>query len=121
MDNPTIETLVQLLFHLAVFVPGTATLAAVLVNILKVLGVVQDDGAPVALNIINVIFAVLIGVIVIFFPLVNIPGLDATFGSLASTLAAFLPLLVILVNWLAPKAHAALRGIPLVGYSYSHN
>lgn len=119
MDSPTIEFLLQLIFNLSLAVPGGAALIVVLISIGKMLGWVKDEHSQVAVNILNVLFALVIGVLAIFFPTVNIPGLDAFLQSLAGTLTAFLPLLAILIRWLAPYFYKAVRGVPLIGFSYS--
>lgn len=118
MENPTIEFLLGLLFNLALFAPGAGLLAVVLVNIGKMFKIVKDGMSQVALNIVNVVFAVVIGVLAVFFPGVNIPGLDAVFGSLANTLTAFLPLLMVLMRWIAPEIYGAMRGFPVLGHHY---
>lgn len=41
------------------------------------------------------------------------------FADLANTLTVLLPTLVLLVKWLAPVFHDALKGLPFIGYSYS--
>lgn len=117
--DPTIENLVQLLFHLAVAAPGSAALIVVLISLGKMLGIVKDGKSPQWVNILNVVFALLLGVLATFFPTVNIGGLDAFLQSLAGTLTAFLPLLAILVKWLAPLFYGAVKDVPLLGFSYS--
>lgn len=118
MENPTIEFLLGLLFNLALFAPGAGLLAVVLVNVGKIFKIVKDDFAQVSLNILNVVFAIVIGVLALFFPGVDIPGLDKTFGSLADTLTAFLPLLMMLMRWITPEVYGAMRGVPVLGYHY---
>lgn len=117
--DPTIENIVKLVFGLAVAAPGAAALVVVLVNIGKMLGWVKDDKAGVAVNVLNVLFAVVLGVLALFFPSVNIGGLDDFLNGLSGTLTAFLPLLAILVKWLAPFFYGAVRNVPLLGYSHS--
>ena len=118
MDNPTIEFLLKLLFDLAYLAPGAAALVVVLANIGKMFGWVKDGATQVTFNLLNVLFAVVIGVLALFFPTVNIPGLDKTFGDLAGYLTAFLPLLAILVKWLSPALYGAIRGVPVLGYHH---
>jgi len=119
--DPTIEFFLKLLFNLVLATPGATALVVVLVNIGKVIGWVKDNNAEVAINVLNVVMAIVIGCLALFLPNLNIPGLDATFGSLAATLTAFLPLLAILVKWLAPTVYGAFRGVPLVGHSHTLN
>ena len=118
MDNPTIEFLLHLLFGVALVAPGATALVVVLVNVGKLFGVVKDGHAPAFVNILNVLFALVFGVLAKFFPAVNVPGLDTTVGSISATLTAFLPLLVIAVKWLAPKFYPALQGVPVLGYHF---
>lgn len=118
METSTIETLVKLLFGLAIAAPGSAALVVVLVNILKMIGIVKDTQAGLAVNILNIAIAVILGVLALFFPAVNLGGLDEFLKSLSGTLTAFLPLLAILVKWLAPFFYNSVRGIPLIGYHY---
>lgn len=118
MATPTIETLVKLLFGLAIAAPGSAALVVVLINILKMIGLVKDTQSGLAVNILNVVIAIVLGVLALFFPNVNIGGLDEFLKSLSGTLTAFLPLLAILVKWLAPYFYGAIRGVPLLGYHF---
>jgi len=118
--EPTgIDFLVQLLFGLAVTVPGFTALGVALVNLLKIPGWVTDGNAPIVLNIFNVLSALAIGLLTVFLPSVNIPGLDVTFGQLANVLAVLLPTFALLYKWLAPYIHKAFRGVPGIGYSFS--
>ena len=117
--DPSIEKLLELLFHLAIAAPGAAALIVILVNIGKALKWVKDDTAQLAVNILNVVFAVVIGVLATWFPTVNVGSLDALLESLAGTLTVFLPVLVILVKWIAPLFYGAVRGVPLLGYTHS--
>jgi len=119
METVTIESLLYLIFALTVAAPGATALVVVLVNILKMFGVVKDGAAVLWTNILNVLFAVTLGVLAFFFPAVNIGGLDEFLNSLSGTLTAFLPLLAILVKWLAPLMYGAVRGVPLLGYTHS--
>lgn len=118
MDTPTIETLVKLLFGLVIAAPGSAALVVVLINILKMVGLVKDSQSKLAINILNVVIAIILGVLAFFFPHVNLGGLDDFLKSLSGTLTAFLPLLAILVKWLAPMFYDAVRGVPLLGYHF---
>lgn len=118
MDTPTIETLLKLLFGLAIAAPGSAALVVVLVNILKMVGVVKDSQSKLAVNLLNVLIAIVLGILAAFFPNVSIGGLDELLKSLSGILTAFLPLLAILVKWLAPLFYDAVRGTPLLGYHF---
>lgn len=118
-EQTAIDYLVQLLFGLAVTVPGFTALGVVLVNLLKIPGWVTDGNAPVALNIFNVLSAVVIGLLTLFLPNVDVPGLDVTFGNWAGVLMVLLPTFVLLYKWLAPYFHKAIRGFPFLGYSYT--
>ncbi len=118
-ESPAIDFLIQLLFGIAITVPGFTALGVVIVNVLKIPGWVNDGNAQIALNIFNVFSAVLIGIVTLFLPAVDIPGLDITFGKLASVLTVLLPTFVLLYKWLAPYFYKAIRGFPLIGYSYT--
>lgn len=117
-QSPTVEYLVQLLFGLSVSVPGFATLGVVIVNILKTNKWVKDSSAPAIFNIINVLFAVFIGIASTYTKW-DIPGLDVKFAALSDTLTILLPAFVLLSKWLAPIIHGAIRGFPILGHSYS--
>ncbi len=118
-EPAAIDFLVQLLFGLAVTVPGFTALGVVLVNLLKIPGWVTDGNSQIVLNIFNVVSAVVIGVLALFLPTVDIPGLDVMFGKLAGVLTVLLPTFVLLYKWLAPLFYKAIRGVPLIGYSYT--
>lgn len=119
MESVSIDQILQLVFNLSLAAPGVAALIAVLISIGKMFGFVKDGYAPLALNILNTLFALAIGVVVVFFPSVNFGGLDAFLKSLSGTLTAFLPVLAILVRWLAPQVYNAFRGFPLLGYTHT--
>jgi len=110
---------VDLLFGLIVTVPGFTALGVVIVNVLKIPGWVTDGSATLWQNILSVLFAILIGCLIHFFPNVSIPALDVKFGQLAQTLTALLPIFAILYSWLAPILHNAIRGFPFLGHSNS--
>jgi len=121
-DGPqptSIDYLVQLVFGIAVTVPGFTTLGVVLVNLMKIPGWVKDGNTQLALNIFNVLSAVVIGALTLFLPNVDIPGLDANFGRLAGVLTVLLPTFVLLYKWLAPYIHQAIRGVPGIGHSFT--
>jgi len=118
--EPTdIDFLVQLLFGLAVTVPGFTALGVMLVNLLKIPGWVTDGNAQIALNIFNILSAVVIGLVTLFLPNVDVTGFDLTFGKLAGALTVLLPTFVLLYKWLAPYFYQAIRGVPVVGYSHT--
>lgn len=119
VEPTAIEFLVQLLFGLVVTVPGFTALGVVIVNLLKIPGWVTDGNAPTILNIFNVLSAVAIGLLTLFLPGFSVPGLDVTFGQLANILTVLLPTFALLYKWLAPYFHKAIRGFPLIGYSFT--
>lgn len=120
VSEPTaIDFLVQLLFGLAVTVPGFTALGVVLVNLLKLPGWVTDGNASIFLNIFNVCSALFIGIASVFFPALDLPGLDVTFGQLANILVVLLPTFALLYKWMAPYLHKAIRGFPLIGHSFT--
>lgn len=119
--NTTIDFLTQLVFGLAVTVPGFAAFGVVLINLLKIPGWVPGDKAPIFLNIFNVLSAVAIGVLALFFPQINIPAVDKTFGTLTENLGILLPSFMLLYKWVSPLFYQAVRGVPVVGYSNTLN
>lgn len=119
MEVTTIEQIVLLIFSLSVAAPGAAALIVVLINVLKMFGVVKDGQAPLFTNIFNILVALAIGILAVWFPNVGWDSLDAFLQSLSGTLTAFLPLLAILVKWLAPLFYKAIRGTPLLGYTHT--
>jgi hypothetical protein len=116
--NPTIEFLVELIFGLAITVPGASALVVILINIGKALKWVPDTRAGTVSNVLSVGMALLIGAASLYTTW-DIPGLDIQFSSLAANLTILLPVLVLILKWANPTLHSAIRGFPLLGYSNS--
>lgn len=98
---------------------GFAALVAVLINILKTIGVVKDGAAPTWSAILNL--AGLAGLVIakIVVPDLSIGDVDAVAGQVAGILVVVLGYIVQIV--VSNETHHALTstGIPVIGMSYS--
>ncbi len=118
--EPTaIDFLVKLLYGITITVPGFTALGVVLANLFKIPGWITDGNVQIFLNIFNVLAALVIVVLVSFFPDVDVPGLDVTLGKIAGTLTVLLPTFILLFKWLSPYFYRAIRGVPVIGYSHT--
>jgi len=96
---------------------GVGALVALIINVLKVVGVVKDGDAPTWATGANLVGLVILFLLRVFVPQADIGKLDG----LAATIAQIGVLVLGLVTQLlASRAtHYAVRGAALVGTSYS--
>lgn len=94
---------------------GTAALIAVVINILKKFGIVKDGDAPTWSLVLNLVGFVLF--VVANIAGLDVAGIDNVLASVASLLAALLGLIG--QFGITKIANAGVRGVPLIGYSYS--
>ncbi len=96
---------------------GFAALVSVIINVLKVVGVVKDGTAPiwaVGANLIGLITLIVIGFVK---PDMDLTGIDAQFGQLAQILLMSLSFVVQVAS--SKFTHAMLKNVPLIGKSFS--
>jgi hypothetical protein len=96
---------------------GFAALVAVVINILKALGIVGDGQAPkwsLAFNLVGFALFVLLGLVGIDFS-----AFDPVFAQLASILTAVLGIIGML--GVSRVSHAIVLGMPLIGKTHSPN
>jgi hypothetical protein len=97
---------------------GFAALVAVLVNIFKLAGWVQDGQAPAWVLVINLVGFIAFIALKIFAPAVDLGQVDAVLAGIAQFLVFILGIVVQL--FVSRVTHEkALRGLPLIGKSYS--
>lgn len=96
---------------------GFGALVAALVNIGKQIGIVKDGQAPTYSTGLNLIGLVVLFALKVFAPEVSVEGLDATAAQVAQLLTVAFGLIVQLGG--AQFAHGLLRGVPVVGKSFS--
>lgn len=106
----------QLLAQLAAL-GGLAVLIAWLVNLLKIVGIVKDGTAQTWTAGFNLVALALLWAARIWYPGLDVEGLDE---ALQAVLVVALPVLNWLVSLLISKlTHAAFRDVPWIGKSYS--
>lgn len=114
MEFPDISGLLTLFLSLG----GVSAFVAVVVNILKTLGVIKDGYASVWSTGLN-----MLGLIALFvmklFPGVDIAGVDSVINTIAQILSLLFGLIVQLLG--SKLAHFAIKGFPVLGTSYSLN
>lgn len=96
---------------------GLSALIAAATNIGKTIGWVKDGSAPAVITGLSLIGLIALFVLNVFRPDIDVQGLDATAGSLATVL-----LTVFGFVWsmrFAKTAHNTLKGLPVVGKSFS--
>lgn len=98
---------------------GFAALIAVIVNILKIFGIVKEDQAPLWVAGANLLCILTMYFLSIFKPEFSFAGLDPMMTEIA-TVATFV--LAFVGQILVSKfTHYAVRGLPVVGKSYSYD
>lgn len=108
---------VAMLLKLLASCVGYGALVSVVVNILKFFKVVQDDTANSWLLGFQLLGIVLLFVAQ-FIPGVDIPKIDLIMGGLAELLTLVLALLISIGA--SRFTHAMVRGMPVIGKSYSY-
>jgi len=96
---------------------GIAALIAVVINILKVVGVVKDGQAATwstGLNLVGLAVLLLLGV---FKPELDMGEVDTLAGSLANVLTVIMGFVLQLGG--SKLMHSLLRGVPLIGKTNS--
>ena len=108
----------QLLLHLNELV-GFAAFAAILVNVLKYFAVIKDGDATKVVAGINLLGLVLLFVAQVFFPDLDIGVIDAGLGAIANIVGLVMGFL--LQMGVSKLSHAAVKSVPVIGFSYSEN
>jgi hypothetical protein len=105
------------LSQMALSMGGIAAFVTVLINALKLTGVIKDGTTQTWVTGANLLVLVALFVAKSFYPEIDFPAVDQVFGSLASILTFGLALAG---QFLVSKGtHVALRGVPVVGTSLS--
>lgn len=96
---------------------GVAALIALIINVLKVFGVVKDGTAQTWSAGLNLAAMVVLFVLKVFVPTVSIDGMDAK-------IAEFVPVMTVVVGYIvqllsSKLTHLAVKGIPVIGWSNS--
>jgi hypothetical protein len=107
------EELVMLFVSLV----GVGSLISIVVNILKTKGWVKDGSAPSWVLGLNLVGMVTLFILQTFFPQVDIGSLDQVAGTVAQILALVFGLVLQLGS--SKLTHAAVKGMPLIGKSYT--
>ncbi len=98
---------------------GFAALIAVVINVLKTLGVVKDGQAgtwATGLNLAGLIGLFVAGIVA---PEFEVAGLDATLAQIAEILSLIFAFII--QNWVSKGTHNVFSGgkVPVIGKSYS--
>lgn len=96
---------------------GVAALVTAIVNALKQFGVVKDGQAPTASLLLNAAGFVALILLKVFAPTFDFASADATAASLSQILVLVLGLAGQLI--VSKGFHSGLRGLPVVGKSFS--
>lgn len=105
------------LSQMALSMGGLAAFVTVVINALKMTGVIKDGTTQTWVTGANLLVLVVLFAVKSFYPQVNFPAVDQVFGSLASVLTFALALSGQLL--VSKGTHVALRGVPVVGTSLS--
>lgn len=96
---------------------GVAAVIAVVINLLKVFGLVKDGQAPIYSTGLNVLCLAVLFALQIFAPEVDVAGVDATAAKFAEAAMVVIGFFVQIGG--AKLVHSLLKGVPLVGKSHS--
>lgn len=97
---------------------GVGALLALVVNVLKVAGVVKDDTAPTWVTGLNLAGLVILFLLRVFAPGTDIGQLDGAAGTIAQIGVLILGLVTQVLG--SKLAHRAFRGTWLIGKSFSY-
>lgn len=97
---------------------GFAALIAVLINILKLAGVVKDDTAHIWSAALNLAGLVALFLARFFAPDLDVPGLDQQAAEFANVMTVIVAYISQLLS--SKLTHYAIKGVPFFGVSNSH-
>jgi hypothetical protein len=97
---------------------GFAALIAVLINILKLAGVVKDDTAHIWSAALNLAGLVALFLAKVFSPDLDVPGLDQQAAEFANVMTVIVAYISQLLS--SKLTHFAIKGVPFFGVSNSH-
>jgi hypothetical protein len=112
-EDNKMEDLLKLLGSLG----GIGALVAALVNIGKTVGWIKDGQAPTFMTGFNLLILILLFALGIFRPQADIAGADQIAGQLAVVLITVFGFVWQLIS--SRLTHDALKGVPVLGKSYS--
>ena len=96
---------------------GVGAVIALVVNVLKTVGVVRDGQAQDFSLVLNLAGVAALVALRVFTPDLDVAGLDATAGKIAEAGVIVFGLVVQLYG--SRLAHGAIRGVPVIGKSHS--
>lgn len=96
---------------------GFAALFALIINVLKRVGVVKDDTAPVWSAGFNVAGLVVLYVLGIVKPGFDVGGVDVQVSTFVAAVTPFISWIIMMAS--SKVTHNAVRGVPWLGKSYS--
>jgi hypothetical protein len=105
------------LFSQWVALAGAGALIAVLINIGKALGWIQDGQATTWSTVLNIVGMISLLLLQIFKPGMDITAVDSAAGQIAQMLIILVGLVTQMLS--SKGTHLALKGTPLIGKSFS--
>lgn len=96
---------------------GFAALVALLINILKSVGIVKDDKAEIWSAGGNLLGLIALYLLRLFNPEFNVPNADAQISTFVSAVTPLVGYILMLLS--SKLSHIAVRGVPVIGKSYS--
>lgn len=94
---------------------GFAALVSVIINVLKMFGVVKDGTADKWVAIFNLVGLIVLVVVRIFFPEFDVAGIDAKLAGLATVASYIISYIVMLLG--SKLTYLAVKGLPVIGKS----
>jgi uncharacterized Tic20 family protein len=98
---------------------GFGALVALIVNVLKTVGVVKDDSAGVVATALNVAGLIALLALKVFKPGADVAGLDALAAQIAQALSIVLAVVVQVIGSYATHKIAKAMNLPILGKSFS--
>ncbi len=96
---------------------GFAALIAVMINVLKLTGVVKDGSAQIWSAGLNLAGLIVLFVLKVFRPEMDLAGIDQQVGELANVAMVLIGYITQLLS--SKLTHTALKNVPVVGKSYA--
>lgn len=96
---------------------GFAALVALVINVLKTFGVVKDDTAELWSAGGNLLGLVALYLLRLFNPEFDVPGADAQVTTFVNAVTPLVGYILMLLS--SKLSHFAVRGVPVVGKSFS--
>ena len=118
-DVNVLLDLLTLCANFALSSVGVAALLAIALNVLKQANLLKDGQADKFVKIATLVIALILFAAKLYKPDFDLMQFDGAAQLLAKNIVVMLPIFMWIVQQVAPRVHTVMRGVPVIGKSYS--